>query len=120
MDARVQIFTTIIGLLLVILVVDLVRRRRLGERYALLWLFSATAILALSLWQGLLDTIATVIGIAYPPNALFLVAVLFILLLLLNISVALTRLQNQTRILAQHLAILEADRCSRTEKGQDD
>jgi|FLOH01.1.fsa_nt_gi hypothetical protein len=119
MDARVQIVTTIIALLLVILVVDLVRRRRLGERYALLWLFSATAILGLSLWKGLLDDIAGVIGIASPPNALFLVAVLFILLLLLNVSVALTRLQDQTRILAQRLAILEADRSAPTESGHD-
>ena len=109
MDKRIQIVTLLAAVLLVILVIELVRRRRLSERYALLWLFSAFAILGLSVWQGLLEKISKLIGIAYPPTALFLIAVVFILLLLLNFSTVLSRLQDETRILAQRLAILEAD-----------
>ena len=109
MDKRIQTVTLLAAVLLVILVIELVRRRRLSERYALLWLFSAFAILGLSVWQGLLEKISKLIGIAYPPTALFLVAVVFILLLLLNFSTVLSRLQDETRILAQRLAILEAD-----------
>jgi len=109
MDKRIQIVTLLAAVLLVILVIELVRRRRLSERYALLWLFSAFAILGLSVWQGLLEKLSKLIGVAYPPTALFLVAVVFILLLLLNFSTVLSRLQDETRILAQRLAILEAD-----------
>jgi len=107
-DNRIQIVSIVAALLLVALVIELVRRRRLNERYALLWLFSAFVILGLAIWQGLLERLATLIGVAYPPNALFLVAVAFILLLVLNFSAALSRLGDQTRTLAQRLAILEA------------
>ena len=108
MDKRIQIVAIAAAVALVLLVLELVRRRRLNERYALLWLFSALIILGLAIWEGLLEQIASLIGVAYPPNALFLVAVGFILLLLLSMSIALSRLQAQARILAQRLAILES------------
>jgi hypothetical protein len=108
MSSRIQAVAIVAAFLLVVLGIELVRRRRLNERYALLWLLSAVIILGLAIWQGLLEKLAKLVGIAYPPNALFLVAVAFILLLLLNFSAALSRLQDQTRILAQRLAILEA------------
>ena len=108
MDQRIQIVAVIAAFALAILILELVRRRRLNERYALLWLFSALIILVLAVWEGLLARLASLLGIAYPPNALFLIAVGFILLLLLSMSIALSRLQGQTRILAQRLAILEA------------
>ena len=108
MDQRIQIVAVIAAFALAILILELVRRRRLNERYALLWLFSALIILILAIWEGLLSQVASLLGIAYPPNALFLIAVGFILLLLLSMSTALSGLQGQTRILAQRLAILEA------------
>ena len=108
MDQRIQVVAVIAAFALAILILELVRRRHLNERYALLWLFSALVILVLAVWEGLLASIASLLGIAYPPNALFLIAVGFILLLLLSMSTALSRLQGQTRILAQRLAILEA------------
>ena len=111
MDQRIQIVAVIAAFALAILILELVRRRRLNERYALLWLFSALIILILAIWEGLLAQVASLLGIAYPPNALFLIAVGFILLLLLSMSTALSRLQGQTRILAQRLAILEARFC---------
>lgn len=107
MENRVQIVAIVgaVGLLLVVL--ELVRRRRLMERYALLWLFSAIVILSLSLWQNALEVIARQMGIISPPNALFFVAVGFILLLLLHFSAAMSRLTDQTKVLAQRHAILE-------------
>lgn len=118
MDQRVQVVAVIAAFALAILILELVRRRRLNERYALLWLFSASIILVLAVWEGLLARVASLLGIAYPPNALFLIAVGFILLLLLSMSTALSRLQGQTRILAQRLAILEA-RFREAENGSD-
>jgi hypothetical protein len=106
-DSRLQILAIIgaAGLLLVLL--ELVRRRRLLERYALLWLFSALIVLGLSIWRGLLETVSDAIGVAYPPNALFLIAFCFVLLLLLHFSLAVSRLSDQAKVLAQRLAILE-------------
>jgi len=107
MDTRVQIVALITTGLLLIGVLELVRRRKLLERYALLWLGSAAILLALAAWTGLLDFLAEVVGISYAPSALFVVAFGFILLLLLHFSIATSRLSDQTKVLAQRLALLE-------------
>lgn len=107
MELRIQLVAIIAAAGLFVVVLELVRRRRLLERYALLWLFSALALLGLAVWSGLLERIADVIGIIYPPNALFLIAFGFVLLLLLHFSLAVSRLTDQTKVLAQRLALLE-------------
>src|SRR4051812_40994024 len=107
MDNRVQIVSIILAAGLLVVVLELVRRRRLLERYALLWLFSALVLLGLALWRGALERIADAFGIASPPNALFFVAFGFILVLLLHFSAAVSKLADQSRVLAQRLALLE-------------
>jgi hypothetical protein len=107
METRIQILAVAASGLLFLVVLELVRRRRLLERYALLWLLSAWVLLALAVWQGLLSDLARVIGIIYPPNALFLIAFGFVLVLLLHFSLAVSRLTDQTKVLAQRLAIVE-------------
>jgi len=105
--------TTIVGALgsigALLLVLELVRRRHLREEYALLWLATGAVLLLLSLSRPLLDTLAELTGIFYPPSALFLVALLFVLAILLHFSVILTRLTQQNRELAQQLALLRHD-----------
>jgi hypothetical protein len=107
MDTRLQIvaITGAVGLLL--LVLELVRRRALMERYALLWLFSSLVILALAVWTDALKVLAESLGIVAAPNALFFVALAFILLLLLHFSAAMSRLADQSKVLAQRQALLE-------------
>jgi len=107
MDPRIQVVSIIAAVALLILVLELVRQRRLLERYALLWLLAAVVLLGLAIWRGLLEDIANWIGIAYPPNALFVIAFGAILLLLLHFSVATSRLAEQSKVLAQRLALLE-------------
>ena len=107
MGSRIQIVAIVAALALLIVVLELVRRRRLMERYALLWLFSAIVILGLAIWQDALEQLAEAMGILSAPNALFFVAVGFILLLLLHFSAAMSRLSDQSKVLAQRQAILE-------------
>src|SRR3712207_337781 len=108
MELRIQLVAIAASLGLLVLVFELVRRRRLLERYALLWLFSAAVLLSLAVWKGLLRTIAEAVGIFYPPSALFVIAFAFVLVLLLHFSIAVSRLADQTKVLAQRLALLEA------------
>jgi len=108
MQLRIQIVAVVITGLLLFGILELVRRRRLLERYALLWLFSAGVLLALAAWKGLLTTLAHAIGIYYAPSALFVIAFGFILVLLLHFSVAVSRLADQSKVLAQRTALLEA------------
>ncbi len=107
MDSRIQLVAIFGAAVLLLVVLELVRRRRLLERYALVWLFSAVVLLGLAIWREGLARLASAVGIAYPPNALFFVAFAFVLLLLLNFSAVVSRLSDQTRILAQRLALLE-------------
>jgi hypothetical protein len=107
MELRIQIVAIVASGALLLLVLELVRQRRLLERYALLWLFSALVLLGLAVWRDFLETISNTIGIIYPPNALFLIAFGFVMVLLLHFSLAVSRLADQSKLLAQRLAILE-------------
>ena len=107
MDPRLQIVAITGAVALLLLVLELVRRRALMERYALLWVFSSLLVLMLAIWQDALDTLARAMGIAAAPNALFFVAVGFIMVLLLHFSAAMSRLTDQSKVLAQKQALLE-------------
>ena len=107
MDTRLQIVAIIGAAGLLLFVLELVRRRALMERYALLWLLSSVVILGLAVFDDALAVIARQMGIVSAPNALFFVAVGFILLLLLHFSAAMSRLSDQSKVLAQRQAILE-------------
>jgi hypothetical protein len=107
MEARVQIVAILVSALLLVGLFELVRQRRLLERYALLWMGSALMLLVLSVWTGLLEKLANAVGIYYAPSALFVFAFGFILILLLHFSVAVSRLADQNKVLAQQLALLE-------------
>lgn len=96
------------GLLVVVL--ELVRSRRLREQYSLLWLATAVVLLLLSLSKQLLDRLARLIGIHYPPSALFLVGFAFGLLILLHFSVVHSRLSRDVKTLAQEIALLKSRR----------
>jgi hypothetical protein len=105
---RVSIAASIASILLILIVLELIRSRRLRERYALLWLATGIVLLVLSAWRGGLNTIAGWVGVTgYPPAVLFAVATLFILVVLLHYSTVLSRLSDQNAILAQRLALLE-------------
>lgn len=105
---RVSIAASIASILLILIVFELIRSRRLRERYALLWLATGAVLLVLSAWRGGLNTIAGWVGVStYPPAVLFAVATVFILAVLLHYSTVISRLSDQSTILAQRVALLE-------------
>jgi hypothetical protein len=106
MGMRLQIVAIVATVGLFVVVFELVRRRRLMERYALLWLFSTVVLLGLSVWGDALETISKATGIVYGPSALFAVAFGFVLMLLLHFSLVLSKLSDQSKVLAQEVARL--------------
>jgi hypothetical protein len=92
---------------LLVLVFELVRRKRLSERYAILWLLAAITLFVLAAWKGLLTTLSYDVGISYPPSALFAVAIGLIAMILLHFSLAVSRLADQNKVLAQRLGLLQ-------------
>jgi len=104
----ISIAASIASVLLILVVLELIRGRRLKERYALLWLATGVVLLVLSAWRGGLNTIAGWLGVgAYPPAILFAAAVLFIILVLLHYSTVLSRLTDENVVLAQRLGLLD-------------
>ena len=104
----ITIAATVASVLLLLVVLELIRSRRLREQYALLWLVTGIVLLVLSAWRQGLNTIARVAGVrTYPPAVLFAVAGLFFLLVLLHYSTVISRLADQNMTLAQRVALLE-------------
>ena len=105
---RISVVGVVASLLLILVVLELIRGRRLKERYALLWLATGVVLLVLSAWRGGLNTIAGWAGVtSYPPAVLFAVATLFILLVLLHYSTVISKLTDENVDLAQRIALLE-------------
>src|SRR5262249_54337778 len=96
-------------ILLLLIVLELIRGRRLKERYALLWLATGLVLLVLSLWRAGLNTIAGWLGVSgYPPAILFAAALMFVIAVLLHYSTVLSRLTDDTVRLAEEAALLRA------------
>lgn len=94
---------------LFILVLELVRSRRLREDYSLLWLGTFGILIVLAIFSdSLLEFIARMMGIFYPPAALFVIGFLLTLAILLQYSLVITRLARENKQAAQHVALLAA------------
>ena len=104
---RVTIAASVAALLLLAVIFELIRTRRLQERYALLWLLTGSVALVLAVWRQGLGKLSDVLGVSYPPSMLFLATGVFVIVLLLHYSTVISRLSDQNRILAQRLALLE-------------
>jgi len=114
---KVSLAATAASLVLVLVVFELIRSRRLRERYALLWLLTGMVLVVLSAWRGGLNTIAGWLGVrGYPPAVLFAVGLLFVILVLLHYSTVISRLSDQNVVLAQRLALLETKLDEQSEK----
>ncbi len=97
-------------LLLLVVVLEMVRRRRLREDYSLLWLVTFGLLVILSLFRNsLLEFISVrLLGILYPPTALFVIGFGLMLLIILQFSIVISRLSRQNQQAAQHIALLNA------------
>lgn len=116
---RLLVVGVLISIGLIVAIVALIRTRRLQERYAMLWLVAGVGVVVFGLWGDALDALAGLLGIAYPPSALFLLAAAFAIGVLLHTAVVLTRLSHQNQVLAQRLGMAE-ERLRRLEAGSPD
>ena len=106
MILRIQLTLGVIGLSLLLLVLELIRRGKLREQYSLLWLFTALVLLVFTFWPGLVGFIAKITGLYY-LTALLVVSFLFLVMILLQFSTIISSLADKNKEVAQHLAILK-------------
>ena len=107
--SKIQIISLVISLLLALVIFQLIRKKKLKEQYSLLWFLTVTVMLVLALWDGLLYRISSLLGIAVPSNALFMLALLFMFIMSLHYSMLVSRLTDQTKMLAQRLALVDRE-----------
>jgi len=106
------IFGIVSAVLVLIVVVDLLRRKRLRERHAIWWLAAGTIALVLAVFPAVLDWFAGLLGITIPVNLIFFGSIAILFFVALQASSELTKLEDQTRTLAERIALLtlEVDR----------
>jgi hypothetical protein len=97
----------LVSLFITLTIIGLVRKKRLDEKYALLWLAAGALMMLAPLATPFIDAMSTALGFHYPPAFVFLLAFLGLCLINLQYSVVISRLTKQNRTLAQRFAILE-------------
>ena len=109
MTDRVQLVAIVVSVLLLLAVLELVRRRKLVEEYSIVWIVCALAMLGLSVWRNVLDRSAQVLGVYYPPSALLMALVVLVFVALLWFSVILSKQRQLIDRLMEETAVLSAE-----------
>ena len=108
MDPRIRIITIGGALVVLLLVIELVRRRKLKEEYSVLWVLTALVVLVMSVWYGLLNGVTHLIGAIAPASTLLFFGMLFVLILLLHFSVRISMLERRLTKLVQEIGLMSA------------
>lgn len=104
---RLQWFAIIVGILFLVMMIDLIRKNRVALKYALLWLFSGLLMMLLAIFPHLLDSMARMIGIYSPVNALFAVLLCCGLVLMISFSVIMSGNKKAIVRLTQEISLME-------------
>jgi hypothetical protein len=95
------------AVLTLVVVIELLRRRQLRERHAVWWLMAGTLALITGVFPGVLTWAAGLLGIGIPTNLVFFVSIAILVLVCIQHSAELTRLESKTRTLAESVALLD-------------
>lgn len=102
-----QYIAIFVSISLFLYIFYLVRKKKIKEEYSLLWLSSSFVFIVFSIWRHGLEFFAKLMGIAYPPAALFLILMLAVFLILIEFSINISKLSEKNKILAQELSLLK-------------
>ena len=103
----IQIFSIIFSIFLLVLIVSLIRKKKIREEYAILWIAIFVMFLVLSIFRGLIDKFSSLLGIQYQPAALFLILFACLFLLVFHFSIVISDMKKKMNALAMTVSILE-------------
>lgn len=109
LPVRQQVIAIVLASLVLVVVLELVRKRKLREEYSVVWVLTSLVLLALAIEQRLLLWIMALFGAQQGNSVLFFCALLFLLLLALQFSIRMSRLTLRNKQLAQRMALLERE-----------
>lgn len=101
-----NIMAFLLALTIVALVVEMLRRKKLREKYAIWWLVVGIATLVLAAFPQLLGVVAQLVGVQLPSNLLFILSILMLFGVCLHLSWEISVVEEETRTLAEEVAIL--------------
>jgi hypothetical protein len=104
---KIQIISLTLSISFLLFIFELIRRKKVKEAYAILWLFFAAIFIVLSIWKGGLDYLSAIFGIYYPPAFLFLFLIIAIILILIQFSVVVSGQNEKIKKLTQELGLLK-------------
>jgi len=98
-----------LSLAVVLFLIYLMRKRRLREKYAVIWLALAIVVSLLGAFPQTVFRLATLVGVELPSNLIFAVAIVVLLIVCIQLSTELTEIEEETRTLAEEVALLRLD-----------
>lgn len=104
---KIQIITILISFLFIFYIAYLIVKGRLREEYSLTWIACTVILIIFSFWRNGLVVFSEILGIYSPPNLVFTGAIFVILIYLLHLSVVVSNLQKQNKILSQEIALMK-------------
>lgn len=120
-DINIIQYISILGSVVFIgLIVMLIRNKKIKEEFSILWLFFGLVFLFLSIWRGSLEIIARILGIAYAPAAIFLILIIAIISILIHLSLIISRLTDQAKVMIQELGLLKMEMDTMKKKSKPD
>lgn len=106
---KIQVFALIASISLFFFLLYLIRKKKMKEEFSLLWLFFGIVFIVFSAWRSGLDFIAGIVGIAYPPAAMFLLFTLAFFFILIEFSTIISRLSDRNKNLTQEIGLLKME-----------
>jgi len=103
----IQIFSIFFSIFLLALIIYLIRKKKVREEYAILWIAIFVMFLVLSVFRGLIDKFSSLLGIQYQPAALFLILFACLFLLVFHFSIVVSDMKKKINALAMTVSILE-------------
>ena len=105
--SKFQIIGFVISVLWLLIIFELVRRRKISGAYSLVWLLTGIILIIFALWEDLLLELTHFLGLVYPPSTFFALVIIFLTIIFLDISIKLSKISRQNKKLAQKIALLE-------------
>ena len=105
--SRIQLIAIIASVAFLFFVGRLIIKGKLREEYAIIWIISTATLILFSFWRKGLEVIAGLMGVIEAPNVVFTAAIFAILIYILHISIVISKLQDNTKKLAQEIALLK-------------
>lgn len=104
-----QVLFVTVAITTLALLFGILRSGRMREKYAALWILIGVTPIVLALWPGLLVSTAQLLGVQVPSNLLFFLSLLLLLAVALHLSLEVSMLEDESRVLAEEVAILRLD-----------